>query len=779
MYKKLLFKRQIASLNIYFNQRCLKLGITPNYIKVKTSISNPSSLKAIAAAQKTWLKAELNKWFSARDSICTYLYLIHTRLSFLLHPVSLELLQDKLYSENSIILFKKKQTQEKKLKNLVKSQRREVQQHKIKFYDRYINTTTVSLTEAEENLLGKGFKYCIPQKPDTNKLKHLCADADIALNNFTADKHIIAKQINLQISQPLNKYSKHETNTLKSLKQKIKHNNLTITKADKGNTVVILNKSTYEDKINEFLADDIFKILPKNPTNSFQSQSKNLISLCPRMFQNNQKLHVMNPTPPRLYGLLKIHKPGSPIRPVVSYTNAPNYRISKFFNTYYKSLTNFQPKYSIKNSVDLAKKLNNLNIPIHSKLVSFDVKNLFTNIPLPDVRKIIIDTLENKNVDPVLGKEVLSVFDTCTNQNYFQYKDKFYKQYSGLPMGSPLSPLLAEIFMNNFEHTLLTSGHPLIKNIVYWYRYVDDILCLWTGTDRQLQKFLTHINSIHKCIQFTIEIENNQSINFLDLTISRLGSSHSFKIFRKDTYTDAIIPASSQHPLSHKHAAFHSMIHRLINIPLSSDNFTIELKTIKQIASNNEYNPKIIDSILHKHENKYLQKLIYNSPPSENKKYFKLIYLDQSTQLISKKISKVNHLSPALYTLGSIGSHLINCKTHVNILDKCGVYKLKCANCDNFYIGQTGTSFSKRFSQHKRDIGKGETTSAFSKHLNQFQHSCDFSKDFQILHLLNKGKKMDRLENIEINQSIKCNLPLTNDLLYVQHSPLIDLAASF
>ena len=60
-------------------------------------------------------------------------------------------------------------------------------------------------------------------------------------------------------------------------------------------------------------------------------------------------------------------------------------------------------------------------------------------------------------------------------------------------MGSPISPLLADIFMNILENIIFNSGNT--KNVLYWYRYVDDILCIWNGTIRQLNLFLKYINT--------------------------------------------------------------------------------------------------------------------------------------------------------------------------------------------------------------------------------------------------------------------------------------------
>ena len=64
-------------------------------------------------------------------------------------------------------------------------------------------------------------------------------------------------------------------------------------------------------------------------------------------------------------------------------------------------------------------------------------------------------------------------------------------------------------------------AHPYFKSFIFWYRYVDDILAIFLGTRRQLQIFLNFINNLHKNISFTLELEDNNSINFLDLTITK------------------------------------------------------------------------------------------------------------------------------------------------------------------------------------------------------------------------------------------------------------------
>ncbi|KAK9886134.1 hypothetical protein WA026_014921 [Henosepilachna vigintioctopunctata] len=117
-------------------------------------------------------------------------------------------------------------------------------------------------------------------------------------------------------------------------------------------------------------------------------------------------------------------------------------------------------------------------------------------------------------------------------------------------MGNPLSPLCAEIFMDNLEHTI--HDHPLSQRFLYWFRYVDDIICCFTGSKRQLHSFQNLINSIHPKIKFTLEEELDNSINFIDITIKKLDDKHSFSVYHKPSQTDTVIHNSSVHPIQQK-----------------------------------------------------------------------------------------------------------------------------------------------------------------------------------------------------------------------------------
>ena len=116
--------------------------------------------------------------------------------------------------------------------------------------------------------------------------------------------------------------------------------------------------------------------------------------------------------------------------------------------------------------------------------------------------------------------------------------------------------------------------------------------------------------------------------NFLDLNNTKNNNKLSFGIFHKPLQTNMVIHNSSMHSFSHKLAAFRTYIHRLVNVPMSQENFQVELNIIKQIAINNGSISHLIDKMVEKKLFKQAIALVY--PPPANlppQKYHVLTYI--------------------------------------------------------------------------------------------------------------------------------------------------------
>ncbi|KAK5650471.1 hypothetical protein RI129_001500 [Pyrocoelia pectoralis] len=85
-------------------------------------------------------------------------------------------------------------------------------------------------------------------------------------------------------------------------------------------------------------------------------------------------------------------------------------------------------------------------------------------------------------------------------------------------MGFPLSPAIANIYMEEFEQNEINTA---ILKPKCWFRYVDDTFVIWPHGSHTLDDFLQHLNNIHSNIKFTMETENNNELPFLDTLIKK------------------------------------------------------------------------------------------------------------------------------------------------------------------------------------------------------------------------------------------------------------------
>jgi hypothetical protein len=81
---------------------------------------------------------------------------------------------------------------------------------------------------------------------------------------------------------------------------------------------------------------------------------------------------------------------------------------------------------------------------------------------------------------------------------------------------------------------------------------MDDILIVYKDNIIDIEKVLSSFNNINPGLMFTLEREQNNKLNFLDLTITKDENKLTYEFFRKPTTSDTIIPKDSCHPLEHK-----------------------------------------------------------------------------------------------------------------------------------------------------------------------------------------------------------------------------------
>ena len=231
--------------------------------------------------------------------------------------------------------------------------------------------------------------------------------------------------------------TKRQTAAIKELKV---DSDTIIPPADKGNATVLLDKQEYNRKVRELLDDRSYQPIKKNPTLKIERKVTEVLQSLEKngKLPNDLRKRVQNQqsSSPQLYGLPKIHKTSCPLRPIFSSINSPTYHLSRYLVNILSPLWGNTPHF-VRNSEDFVKKIRGLQVKNEDKLISFDVKSLFTKVPI-DLSLQIIDrrlrednTLSDRTtLDP---PTITTLTELCLRTTYFQYSNEFFEQKDGQP----------------------------------------------------------------------------------------------------------------------------------------------------------------------------------------------------------------------------------------------------------------------------------------------------------------------------------------------------------
>ncbi|MCP4473276.1 MAG: hypothetical protein GY821_01625 [Gammaproteobacteria bacterium] len=287
-------------------------------------------------------------------------------------------------------------------------------------------------------------------------------------------------------------------------------------------------------------------------------------------------------------------------------------------------------------------------------------------------------------------------------------------------MGGRLSPLVADLFMCNFEEKLLamTQKKPLI-----WWRYVDDVFCIWPHAIQDLDEFLKQMNQLHPSIKFTLELERNGSLSFLDVKITRIEGTLVTDVYRKPTHTNRYLHFSSHHPLSTKLGILCTMKHRAKSI-CTREQLKSELSYLFKVFVNNGYPPPLIRATL------------YNRKQKLTRHAAALSWSIPYCHGISEHLRKIA-ANLGILTIFAAGPRLS--ATLCKLKDKLPkesqanvIYSLDCP-CGKHYIGQTNRPLCDRLMEHYRAIKKKDLNNAMAAHLSSNSFCVPQNVDSKIL----------------------------------------------
>ena len=169
-----------------------------------------------------------------------------------------------------------------------------------------------------------------------------------------------------------------------------------------------------------------------------------------------------------------MHKERMPLRPIVSSIGAVSYETAKELDSILKLLVGRSP-YHVQNTRDFIQHIKGILLQPDECIMSYDVKALFTSVPIQPAINIIKKHLgENSKLQQRTSMTVSHItylLEFCMKNTYFIFQGRYYEQLEGAAMGSPISPIVANLYLEDFEvKAFHTSPHPSSL----WKIYVDD-----------------------------------------------------------------------------------------------------------------------------------------------------------------------------------------------------------------------------------------------------------------------------------------------------------------
>lgn len=519
---------------------------------------------------------------------------------------------------------------------------------------------------------------------------------------------------------------------------------------------MVLSASRYKEQVVALLTDPAYKELKRDPTHALERKTRQLIksSTLPEDTQRQLAPRENSSRVPRLYGKPKIHKPGMPLRPIVSAVNSATHPLAKYLAKDLQPLVEHAESY-VRDSTHFVEKLKGMKLNTGDMLISLDVVSLFTNIPVAEA----LDVLREKYHQ---SPDTIDLVRHCMGTTYFLYDDRYYKQVQGAPMGSPLSPVLANLYMTDLEIRILESA-PLKPRV--WLRYVDDTFIVWQHGADTLAAFLDHTNSVHANIQFTMETEADDQLPFLDCLVKRKSDgSLGHTVYRKPTHTDRYLSALSHHHPTQIRSVANTLASRSLRIA-DTDHLEAERRTLHEALLKNGFPNRLI------HKAWQRQATRKEPPPDTEEREERagtalLPYVKGTTDQIAKLLRAANIRT--IFTTDTKLGQMVNTGKDRIHLEAKGVYEIPCGDCSQTYVGQTGRYMSTRLKEHRRAVDHLETTSSLAQHVTATGHSIDFEGMEALTSIESRGLRTLR-EAVEIERRPH-NMNKRDDSLHLPHA---------
>ena len=719
-YERLKTKEIKTNNDIRFLEICSAADIVPKFVRFK--VANKNLRRECESVQKRFLIAEIKHKKRNLLKISNEAVSLRFKLSCLVSRIDLCCLEKVVFLTVTRESKRQKLTHEKKEKSL--RAEKKLLSSCFSGEEVIFNYSDYVLSEVEKSALSKGLQFCLPpgklkygdylanferlfEQSDSRLLKERDLGQynlfhselkEIALSSFYAHNKR-ARSLNLPREEYL------------ALKKLSGNSDLVIVRPDKGSGVVVLNKTDYVRKMNSVLEDtskfewmqdlDGFSLVRKLE----QNMRKLLLSLKKRKFLSSdlyERLYPNGSSVGRLYGLPKVHKEGVPLRPILSAVGTHNHAVAKYLAELINPVSNSKGKHSASDTFDFISRISSLDIS-DKYMVSFDVTSLFTNVPIAEVVDICCERLYHVDHDhkpAIPEKDFRKLLLMCVNGSYFLFDGKLFKQTDGVAMGSPLGPVLANIFLAHLEDTVICDSQLFPE---FYVRYVDDTFCVFTNRS-DVQPFLDFINSVHPNLKFTMEEEVDNKLPFLDTCVERKEHEIELSVHRKSVFKGLYFHFASYIPSSYKSGLIKTIVCRSFRICSTWKRFAVEMEAVTDFLKKNAFPMHVIYGNIRDFLNgMYASRKLPTFDVPKKKCRLVLPFLGPESFRLKSKIKKafsvLAHIDvQVIFASNNRIQNLFRVKDRIPTAwtSHC-VYQIRCQACNACYIGKTVNTIRERF----------------------------------------------------------------------------------
>lgn len=619
------------------------------------------------------------------------------------------------------------------------------------------NISSYRLSFFEKLIICRGLKFSLPQKVSPIDVQASFEKLYWKIDDKLSDPNLKELAASTLRSIALNYIQRKSPNPPKALVKALnrlkERDDIVITRPDKGSGTVVMDKEEYLRLLRQASIADTSKFTAIDPDRpkTRGRPPKHFHPLLQKEKELKAVLHQVLPEKlaeslspkgsrlAHLYGLPKTHKPTLSMRPILSASGTYNYKLAKWLEEKLKPLSVNQ--YTIDDALGFSKEIRKHPVLEDDILVSYDVTSLFTNVPVQEtinilVEKAFADDWFNSTYDLNLQKDQLTqLLRMASTDQLFQFDGQLYEQCEGVAMGSPLGPLLANVFMCHLEERL--ADNDLIPS--FYKRYVDDTLAIMPGLDAA-ENFLDVLNGLHPSIHFTMELSKNDSIPFIGTLITKNGNTLESQVYRKPTNTGLLLHFQSHTDLRYKKCLIKTMVHRAKELSSTHQAFVDECRHLKSMFHHLSYPRSLVNCIIDRCD--YSCTLDAKTKSDEILRV-SIPFKDQvSANMVKRQMrdlsSKIGIDVQPIYTSKKLEQDLKLKEIKPRIVNQHSVvYCFKCDLCDSNYVGYTTRHLFQRIADHRY--------SAIGRHLRDAHGNIDLLNESQFRMLKKCSTKWDCL----------------------------------